>query len=151
MWDLWELRGLWSSFYEFSSHRSVWSVKTCQRKKILSSHTIPRHKSILSPNFQLFHPLNLMRLIFHRDYEKNIFDWITWNTHLNRMGLVSLCSITENISYEIKFIFSSFCRNFIVRAWIWVCSTHVHQVWEFEQLWLTSRLQIKFNTHLYAH
>ena len=85
----------------------------------------------------------------------SIFDQISSNTHLNWMGLVSLCSRREILSYELKFIFLSFCRNFIVHvwifhAWIWSCSTHVHQVWEFEKLWLTLGLQIKFKTHPYA-
>ena len=42
--------------------------------------------------------------------------------------------------------FSSFGRIFIVCAWICGCSTHVHQVWQFEQLWITSRLEIKRNS-----
>ena len=49
-----------------------------------------------------------MRLIFHLDCEEHIFDWISRNTYPNRMGLISLWSIRENISYELKLIFSSF-------------------------------------------
>ena len=137
--------------WEFSFHRSVWSEETCQSKKNSSSHTILSYKSILSPNFQLFHSSNLMRLTFHRDCEKLIFDWNSWNTSLNQMGLVSLWSRSKILSYELKLIFSSFGRIFIVRAWIFGCSAHVNQVWEFEKLWLTLGLQINFKTHPYAH
>ena len=91
------------------------------------------------------------RLTFHWDCEKHIFDQISSNNHPNQMRLVSLCSRREILSYELKFIFSIFCRNFIVRAWIWGCSTHVHQVWEFEKLWLTSLFQNKFKNHPFPH
>ena len=49
-----------------------------------------------------------MRLIFHLDCEEHIFDWISRNTYLNRMGLLSLWSRSENISYELKLIFRVF-------------------------------------------
>ena len=98
-----------------------------------------------------FHSSSYMRLTFHLDCEELIFDRISWNTYLNRMGLVSLWSRSENISYELKLIFSSFGRIFIVCAWIWGCSAHVHQVWQFEKLWITSILDIKFMAYPYAH
>ena len=92
-----------------------------------------------------------IRLLFHLDCEELIFDWISRNTYQNRMGLVSLWSRSENLSYEVKLIFSNFGCIFIVRAWIWGCSSHVHQVWQFEQLWITSRLDIKYMTYPYAY
>ena len=66
-------------------------------------------------------------LTFHWE---SIFDQNSSNTHPNRMGLVSLYSRREILSYELKLIFLSFCRNFIIHAWIWGSSAHVHQVWE---------------------
>lgn len=48
-----------------------------------------------------------MRLTFHLDCEELIFDRISWNTYPNRMGLISLWSRSENISYELKFIMNS--------------------------------------------
>ena len=87
-------------------------------------------------------------LIFHW---YNIFDQKSSNNHPNEMGIVSLYSRREILSYELKSFVLSFCWNFIVRAWIWGCSTHFHQLWEFEQLWITSGLQIKYKTHPYAH
>jgi hypothetical protein len=125
--------------------------ETCQNKQTYSSHTILTHKIIISPNFQLFHPSNFMRLTFHCDCEKLIFDWISWNIHLNRMGRVSLWSRSKILSYELKLIFSSFGRICIVRAWIFGCSSHVHQVWEFEKLWITSGLEIKYMTYPYEY
>lgn len=49
-----------------------------------------------------------MRLIFHLDCEERIFNWISRNTYPNWMGLVSLWSRNENLSYELKLIVSSF-------------------------------------------
>ena len=77
----------------------MWSVWTCKSKKTSSSHTILSYKSILSLNFQIFHSSNYMRLTFHRDCEKLIFNWISWNTHLNRMGIVWLLSRGEILSW----------------------------------------------------
>ena len=106
------------------------------------------HKTIFD---KLFHLSSYMRLTFYLHCEEFIFDQISWNTYSNRMGLVSLWSRSENLSYELKLIFSSFGCIFIVCAWIWGCSTHVHQVWQFEKLWITSGLEIKFTTYPYAH
>ena len=89
-----------------------------------------------------------MRLTFHRDCEKFIFNRISWNTSLNRMGLVSLWSRSKILSYELKLIFSSFGQIFIVCAWIFA---HVHKVWEFEKLWITLGLEIKYMTYPYAY
>ena len=75
-----------------------------------------------------FNSLNCMRLNFYLDCEEHIFDRISRNTYPNWMGLVSLWSRSKNLSYELKLIFSSFCRNFIDRAQIWGCPTHVHQI-----------------------
>ena len=100
---LWELRGLWVS------SKIYLSIEVCEMfvksEKTYSSYTILTYKNILSPNFQLFHPSNLMRLIFHRDCEKLIFDQISWNTHPNRMGLVSLWSRSKILSYELSWFF----------------------------------------------
>ena len=117
VWVLQELRGLWSSSKNFSFHRSVWN---CKSKKKLSSHTILSYKRILSPNFSHFHSSNLMRLTFHCDCEKLIFDQISWNTSPNQIGLVSLWCRSRILSYEVKLIFSVFCRTFIIRAWFLV-------------------------------
>ena len=85
--------------------------------------------SYVKPVWQTFlNSLNCIRLIFHLDCEEHIFDRISRNTYPNRMGLVSLWSRSENLSYELKLIFSSFWRNFIDRAWIRGCLAHVHQI-----------------------
>ena len=69
---------------------------------------------------KLFHSWSYMRLILHPDCEKHIFDRISSNTHLNLMGLVSLCSIREILSYELKLFFwvlvkiSSSVHGFVV-------------------------------------
>ena len=69
-------------------------------------------------------------------HETNFSSWL-WRTHfrlnlkkyLSELnGTIALWSRSENLSYELKLIFSSFCRNFIDRAWIWGCSAHVHQI-----------------------
>ena len=116
--------------------------------QIWLSYTLLCVKPFLT-NF--FNSSSHVRLIFHLDCEELIFDRISRNTYLNWMGLVSLWSISENLSYELKLNFSSFGRIFIIRAWIWGCSNHVHQVWQFEQLWITLGLDIKFLTYPYAH
>ena len=103
--------------WEFSFHQTVWSEETFQSKKTSSSHTILCYKSIISPNFHLFHSSNLMRLTFHRDCEKLIFDQNSWITHPNRMGFVSLWSISKILSYEVKLVFLVFGWIFIFRAW----------------------------------
>ena len=94
---------------------------------------------------------NYMRLIFHLDCEEHIFDWISRNTYPNQMWLVSLWTRIKNLSYELKLIFSSFCRNFIDRAWIWGCPAHVHQIQQFEQPWITSGCDTKFISNPFAH
>ena len=96
-------------------------------------------------------PWNCMRLIFYLDCEEHIFDWISKNTYQNRMGLVSLWSRSENLSYELKLIFSSFWRNFIDRAWIWGCLAHDHQIRQFEQPWNTLRCDTKFISYPFSH
>ena len=108
-------------------------------------HTFTR-KTIF---YKLFYSSSYMRLTFYLDCEEFIFDRISWNNYLNRMGLVSLWSRSENISYELKLIFSNFGHIFIVRAWISGYSAHVHHVWQFEKLWITSRWDIKFMTYVY--
>ena len=95
--------------------------------------------------------LNCMRLIFHLDCEEHIFDRISRNTYLNWMGLVSLWSRREDLSYEVKLIFSSFWQNFIDRAWIWGYLAHDHQIWEFEQPWNTSGCDNKFISYPFSH
>ena len=95
--------------------------------------------------------LNYIRLIFHLDCEEHIFDRISRNNYPNRMGLVSLWSRSENISYELKLIFSSFCHNFIDRAWIWCCLAHVQQIQQYEQPWITLRCETKFISYPFAH
>ena len=95
--------------------------------------------------------LNCMRLIFYLDCEEHIFDRISKNTYPIRMGLVSLWSRSENLSYELKLIFSSFWRNFIDRAWIWGCLAHVYQIRQFQQQWNTSRCDTKFISYLFEH
>ena len=73
---LWKLRGLWVSskiFLSIEVCELYEECETCKSKKTYYSHTILTYKIILSPNFQLFHPSNLMRLIFHRDCEKTYF------------------------------------------------------------------------------
>ena len=116
--------------------------------QIWLSYKLFRVKPVLT-NF--FNSSSYMRLIFHLDCEELIFNRISRNNYPNRMGLVSLWSRSENISYELKLIFSNFGRIFIVRAWIWGCSAHVHQVWQFEQVWITSGRHIKFMTYPYEH
>ena len=106
------------------------------------------HKTIFD---KLFHSSSYMRLILRPDCEKHIFDRISSNTHPNQMWLVSLWSRSENISYKIKLNFSNFGRIFIIRAWIWGCSSHVHQVWQFEQLWIRLGLEIKYMTYPHAY
>ena len=81
---------------------------------------------------KLFQFIELHETNFYLDCEEHIFDQISKNTYPNRMGLVSLWSRSENLSYELKLIFSSFWRNFIDRAWIWGCLAHVHQIRQFE-------------------
>ena len=114
------------------SERSVLNLKKYENLTFL--HTFTR-KTIFD---KLFHSSSYMRLTFYLDCEEFILGRISWNNYLNRMGLVSLWSRSENISYELKLIFLSFGRIFIIRAWIWGCSSHVHQVWQFEKLWITS-------------
>ena len=98
-----------------------------------------------TPNFCSQNPF---WLTFHWD---SIFDQNSSNTHPNWVGQLSLCYRREILSYELKLIFLSFSQNVIICAWIWGCSAHVNQVWEFDKLWLTLGLQIKFKTHPYAH
>ena len=92
-----------------------------------------------------------MRLIFHLDCEELIFDRISRSTYPNQMGLISLWSRSENLSYELKLIFSSFWWNFIDRAWIWGCLGHVHQIWQFEQPWNTLGCDNKFISYPFEH
>ena len=58
-----------------------------------------------------------MRLTLHCRLWKLIFDLISWNTSLNWMGLVSWWPRSKILSYEVKLIFPSFGRIFIVYAW----------------------------------
>ena len=119
-----------------------------QSKQNQNSYTIWTLNGKFTSNSQLLQSKPLLDWLFN-EIVKNLF--FSSNTHPNWMGLVSLCPRREILSYELKFIFSSFCQNFIVRAWIWGCSTHVHQVWEIEKLWLTLELKIKFKTHPCAY
>ena len=98
-----------------------------------------------------FNSSSYMRLIFHLDCEELIFNQISRNTYLNRMGLVSLWSRSENISYELKLIFSSFWWNFINRVGIRGCTAHVHQIQQFKQPWITSGCDKKFISYQFAH
>ena len=66
------------------------------------------HKTIF---YKLFHSLIYMRLTFHLDCKKLIFDRISWNTHPNRMGLVSLWSRSKIFVGK---------QN----SWIWFQSSH---------------------------
>ena len=95
--------------------------------------------------------LNCMRLIFYLDCEEYIFDRISKNTYLNRMGLVSSWSRSKNLSYELKLIFSSFWRNFIDRAWIWGCPAHDEKIQQYEKPWITSGCETKFIAYPFAH
>ena len=94
--------------------------------------------------------LNCIRLIFHLDYEEHIFYRISRNTYPNWMGLVSLWSRSKNISYT-QVIFSSFWWNFIDRAWIWGCLTHVHQIRQFKKPWNTSGCETKLISYPFEH
>ena len=137
-----------SEFEDFVFQRSVWNVLNLLKYANLAFLHTFMHKTIFD---KFFHSSSYMRLTFHLDCEELIFDRISRNTYLNWMGLVSLWSRSENISYELKLIFSSFGRTFIVRAWICGCSAYVHQVWQFEQLWTISRLEYKYITHSYVY
>ena len=123
--NLWEVWGLWVNPRILLSNKVFKVSKNCKILQIWISYKLSRVKPVLT-NF--FNSSNYMRLIFHLDCEELIFDQISRNTYPNRMGLVSLWSRSENLSYELKLIFSSFCRNFIDRAWIWDCPAHVHQI-----------------------
>ena len=100
-------------------------------------------------NFSQFFELHETN--FYLDCEEHIFDRISKNTYPIRMGLVSLWSRSENISYQLKLIFSSFWRNFIDCAWIWGCLAHIHQIRQFEQQWNTSGCDTKFISYLFKH
>ena len=80
-------------------------LNTWQSKKKQHFYTNWTLKGKFASNFQLFYPFNSMRLILHPDCEKHIFNQISSNTHLNRMGLISLYSRREIISYELKLVF----------------------------------------------
>ena len=133
---------------DFSFQQSFKVSKTCKSLQIWLSYKLLRVKPVLT-NF--FNSSSYMRLIFHLDCEELIFDRISRNNYPNRMGLVSLWSRSENISYEVKLIFSNFGRIFIVRAWIWGCLAHVHQVLQFKKQWITLGLHIKFMNYPYEH
>ena len=100
-------------------------------------------------NFSQFN--ELYETNFYLDCEVHILDRISRNTYPNRMGLVSLWSRSENISYELKLILSSFWRNFIDRAWIWGCPAHVHEIQQFEQPWITSSYETNFISYPFVH
>ena len=124
--NLWEVWGLWVNPRILLSNKVFKVSKTCKSLQIWLSYKLLCIKPVLT-NF--FNSSSYMRLIFHLDCEEIIFDRISRNTYPNRMGLVSLWSRSENLSYELKLIFSNSGRIFIVRAWIWGCSAHVHQIW----------------------
>ena len=116
------------------SNKLVKVSETCKSLLKWLFDKLSCEKPVLT-NFSQFFELHETN--FYLDCEEHIFDRISKNTYRNRMGLVSLWSRSENISYELKLIFSSFWRNFIDRAWIWGCLAHLHQIWQFKQQWNT--------------
>ena len=88
-----------------------------------------------------------MRLTFHYDCEKLIFDRISWNRSTNQIRLASLWSRSKILSYQVKLVFSVFGRVFIVCAWFLavqpllnkfesLSTCESHQNWE-SSTWLT--------------
>ena len=149
VWEVWGLKPnsrILLSNKDFSFQKIVKVSKTCKSLLKWLFDKLSCVKPVLT-NFSQF----FIRLIFHLDCEEHIFDRISRNTYPNWMGLVSLWSRSENISYELKLIFSSFWRNFVDRAWIWGCRTHVHQIRQFKQQWNTSGCDTKFISYPFSH
>ena len=124
--QVWEKCEDWNWFQEFCFPTKILFpnklVKVSETCKSLLKWLFDKpscEKPVLT-NFSQFFELH------ETNYEEHNFDRISKNTYPNRMGLVWLWSRSENLSYELKLIFSSFWRNFIDRAWIWGCLAHVH-------------------------
>ena len=152
---MWEKCEDWNQIREFCfptkisfSNKLVKVSETCKSLLKWLFDKLSCEKPVLT-NFSQFFELHETN--FYLDCEEHIFDRISKNTYPNRMGLVSLWSRSENLSYELKLIFSSFWRNFIDRAWIWGCLAHVHQIRQFEQQWNTSGCDTKFISYLFEH